>query len=117
MEPNYYIFRELKNKNNRFIYQKKMNTTMNTTGEYKEESRDEEESRQLHLERGNVIIPCKLPQPFEQVEWVYPNDGESEFYSYEQMMNDWVPSDVEDDESSSDEDEDEYEVCDDDEYW
>ena len=31
-------------------------------------------------------IPGKVIQPFDPVEWVYPNDGESEFYTYEQMM-------------------------------
>ena len=42
-----------------------------------------------------VIIPLAPIQPFEQIEWVYPNDGESEFYTYEQMVNDWVDSDPE----------------------
>jgi len=51
-----------------------------------------------------VIIPNTPIQPFEQIEWVYPNDGESEFYTYEQMMNDWVDSDPE--EYSSDEEDD-----------
>lgn len=54
-------------------------------------------------------IPGKVIQPFDPVEWVYPNDGESEFYSYEQMMNDWVPSDIEEDESSSDDEVEEIE--------
>ena len=64
--------------------------------------------RQLDFENITVDpIPGMLVQPFEQIEWVYPNDGESEFYSYEQMMNDYIPSDLED-ESSSDEEEEYY---------
>lgn len=47
--------------------------------------------------------PGKLIQPFEPIDWVYPNDEESQFYTYEQMQNDWVPSDVEDDSSSDEE--------------
>tara|TARA_B100000927_G_C16132535_1_gene335898 strand:+ start:209 stop:544 length:336 start_codon:yes stop_codon:yes gene_type:complete len=51
----------------------------------------------------NMPLPGKPIQPYEPIEWVYPNDGESEFYTYEQMLKDWVPSDIEEDESSSDE--------------
>ena len=48
-------------------------------------------------------IPGKLVQPFEPIEWVYPIDGESEFYTPEQMEKDWVPSDIEEDSSSDEE--------------
>ena len=43
----------------------------------------------------NMPLPGKPIQPYEPIEWVYPNDGESEFYTYEQMVNDWVDSDPE----------------------
>ena len=74
-------------------------------------------SNSMEAKESKVLIPCKLQQPFEPVEWVYPNDGESEFYTYEQMMNDWVPSDVEDDESSDDEEYEDRCEYEDDEYW
>ena len=51
-----------------------------------------------------TITPTPPLQHYSKIEWVYPNDGESEFYTYEQMENDWVPSDIE--YSSSDEEDD-----------
>ena len=72
--------------------------------------------RQLNFENISIDpIPGMLIQPFQNIEWVYPNDGESEFYSYEQMMKDYIPSDIEE-ESSSDE-ENEYYVNEDEEEW
>ena len=64
------------------------------------------------IQFDQVLLPPILQQPNETVEFVYPNDGESQFYTYEQMCNDWVPSDIEC-ESSSDEEED---MCTDDYY-
>ncbi len=60
-------------------------------------------------------IPGKLIQPFQPIEWVYPNDEESQFYSYEQMQKDWVPSDLEEVSSSDDEYEEEPEY--EEEWW
>ena len=51
---------------------------------------------------NQILVPGKLIQPYDQIEWVYPNDEESQFYTYEQMLNDWVPSDIEDDDTSED---------------
>lgn len=50
-------------------------------------------------------IPPNLQQPIQPIEFVYPNDGESEFYTYEQMCNDWIPSDIEYPTSSDEEEE------------
>ena len=50
-----------------------------------------------------ILTPNPPLQYYKQIEWVYPNDGESEYYTYEQMMNDWVPSDPEYYSSSEDE--------------
>jgi len=72
--------------------------------------------RKLNFENMTVDpMPGKLIQPFEKIDWVYPNDGESEFYSYEQMMKDYIPSDIE--EESSSEDEDEYYVDEEEEWY
>ena len=39
----------------------------------------------------------------QKVEWVYPNDCESQFYTREQYVNDWIESDNdEDDDDISD---------------
>lgn len=64
-----------------------------------------------------ILVPGKLIQPYEPIEWVYPNDEESQFYTYEQMLNDWVPSDIEDDESSDEEDCYNQELYEDDHEW
>lgn len=65
--------------------------------------------------QNTMLTPAQPIQPFTPIEWVYPNDGESNFYTYEQMQNDFIPSDIEDDDSSDDEcDEDDY-VTDD--WW
>ena len=59
-----------------------------------------------------ILTPYPPVQYYKQIEWVYPNDGESEYYTYEQMMNDWVPSDLEysssDDEDNNNNDDCEY---------
>lgn len=52
-----------------------------------------------------VIIPQQPVNPtYQNIEWVYPNDEESQYYTYEQMLNDWIESENEEDDEDEIED-------------